>query len=162
MSGLRWSATAKFLGQLITWGITIVVIRHLDPEDYGLMAMAHVCIGFLAMISEIGLGAGIVQIKNINNQQLAQIFGLLILVNGGLCVVLFLGAPLLAAYFSEPRLVRIFQMLSVTFIFLSVYIIPKCMLIRNMDFRRKSIVDLIASLASAGITLILALYEYGV
>lgn len=162
MNSLAWLGGLKYLGQIITWGITIFVIRLLDPEDYGLMAMAHVCIGFLAMISELGLGAAIVQRKNINKQQLSQVFGFVILVNAGLSVVLFLGAPILAGYFSEPRLVPIFQMLSVTFIFLSLYVIPQSMLLRNMDFRRKSIVDLIASLASACITLILALYGYGV
>ncbi|MCK4783656.1 MAG: lipopolysaccharide biosynthesis protein [Desulfobacteraceae bacterium] len=134
----------------------------MTPADYGLMAMAHVCIGFLAMMSELGLGAAIVQRKDIDKQQLAQVFGFVILANAGLAILLFLGAPLLASYFSELRLVPIFQLLSINFILLSLYVIPQSMLLRNMDFRRKSIVDLIASLASSSITLILAIYGFGV
>ena len=40
LSGLRWIAVAKFSTQLISWASTIVVMRLLQPDDYGLMAMA--------------------------------------------------------------------------------------------------------------------------
>ena len=79
IKSLSWLGSLKLLGQIITWIITILVIRHLTPKDYGLMAMAYVCIGFLAMISELGLGAAIVQRKSIDHRQLAQIFGFVIL-----------------------------------------------------------------------------------
>jgi len=42
MVGLGWIAGANFFGQVITWGITIVVMRILSPADYGLLAMATV------------------------------------------------------------------------------------------------------------------------
>ena len=32
----------RLLGQVLTWAITIVVIRLLSPNDYGLLAMATV------------------------------------------------------------------------------------------------------------------------
>ena len=43
--------------QLFTWPITILVIRLLEPGDYGLLAMAMVTIGFVALFSEMGLGS---------------------------------------------------------------------------------------------------------
>jgi len=48
LSGLRWIAVAKFSTQLISWASTIVVMRLLQPDDYGLIAMAvifHFSIG---------------------------------------------------------------------------------------------------------------------
>ena len=60
MSGLAWSAAGRFSAQLITWAITIVVIRLLTPDDYGLMTLAGVFVAFLAMLSELGLGAAVV------------------------------------------------------------------------------------------------------
>src|SRR5262245_16090941 len=38
--GLHWTAGGKLMAQLLTWGITIVVMRLLAPDDYGVMAMA--------------------------------------------------------------------------------------------------------------------------
>jgi O-antigen/teichoic acid export membrane protein len=34
----RWGSQA--LAQMITWTVTIVIVRLLDPTDYGLFAMA--------------------------------------------------------------------------------------------------------------------------
>ena len=39
-SALRWSIGARLATQVIRWGATLVVIRLLTPEDYGLLAMA--------------------------------------------------------------------------------------------------------------------------
>ena len=55
MSGLRWSAGARFAGQLVTWCITIVVIRLLNPSDYGLLALAGLVVGFVALLADAGL-----------------------------------------------------------------------------------------------------------
>ena len=162
MKSLAWLGGLKYSGQIITWCITIYVIRLLNPSDYGLMAMAQVCIGFLTMVSELGFGAAIVQRKKIDEHELKNIFGFVLLTNTGLAIVLLAVSPFLAEYFSEPRLVPIFKVLSVNFILLSLYLIPQAILLRNMDFRSKSIVDLIVALFSATTVLILALYGYGV
>ena len=37
LSGFRWTATVRLLSQVITWAITLVVIRLLTPTDYGLL-----------------------------------------------------------------------------------------------------------------------------
>lgn len=64
--GLRWSAGAKFLGQLITWIITLVVVRLLTPEDYGIMALAWIFVAFLTLLNELGLGASLIQRRDID------------------------------------------------------------------------------------------------
>ena len=56
MSALGWLAGATYLGQILNWCITLLVIRLLTPADYGLMAMTMMFVGFLAVVHEIGLG----------------------------------------------------------------------------------------------------------
>ena len=36
ISALKWSAISKIVSQLVTWAVTIVVIRLLTPDDFGL------------------------------------------------------------------------------------------------------------------------------
>ena len=43
-SAVRWATSLTLLTQLVMWAITIVVIRLLSPEDYGLMAMSMVLV----------------------------------------------------------------------------------------------------------------------
>ncbi len=71
MSALRWTVGARLTAQVVTWAITLIVIRILSPADYGLLAMATVFIGFLAMFSEFGLGSAIVQRPDIDVPTLA-------------------------------------------------------------------------------------------
>lgn len=60
-AALKWMMAARFAGQLVTWVVTILVIRILSPDDYGLMALSMALIGFLSLFDEIGLGSAIVQ-----------------------------------------------------------------------------------------------------
>ena len=159
---ILWSGSLRYLGQVITWGVTLVVIRLLTPSDYGLMAMAGVIINFLTLISEFGLGVAIVQHKCLEKKDISIVFGFLILAHSILALILFLIAPVAAAFYSEPKLTRIIQILCLNFILMCLYLIPQAILARNMDFRSKSLIELIAALASSGITLILALDSWGV
>ena len=149
IKSLLWSGSLRYLGQLITWGVTLVVIRLLAPSDYGLMAMAGVIINFLTLISEFGLGVAIVQHKCLEKKDISIVFGFLILAHSTLALILFLMAPVAAAFYSEPKLTIIIQILSLNFILMCLYLIPQAILARNMDFRSKSFIELIAAMASS-------------
>lgn len=162
LNGLMWLGGLTFLGQIITWAVSIIVIRLLAPEDYGLMAMATIFVSFLSLLSEMGLGSALIQKKDINRNELQKVFGFIILVNCILCATVFLLAPLGALYFSEPRLVPILRVMSISFLLLSFYIVPQCLLIRELDFRRKSIIEVCANLVSSALLLWLAFQGLGV
>ena len=54
LSALRWTAAARLGAQLITWAMTIFVIRLLSEADYGLMGLAEVLIVFVTLITSSG------------------------------------------------------------------------------------------------------------
>ncbi len=162
IKSLVWTGGMKYVGQIYSWAITILVIRILNPGDYGLMSMSSVCINFLVMVSELGLGAAIIQKKEIDKDRLSQIFGFILLSHGVLFCGLFFGSPLIAAFFSEPRLTLILQVVSVNFISLALYVIPRSVLMREMDFKKRSLIDLSSTVISVTVTLGMALYGYGV
>ena len=162
ISSMAWVGGLKYFGQIITWAVTIFVIRILAPSDYGLMAKAGVFIGFMLMISELGLEASIIQKKDITDEQLVHVFGLAICSNVLLFLVLFFSAPAIASFYSDERLVSILRALSSVFLLLPMYILPRGLLIRDMNFKLKSIVDLVGALLAAGCTLTLAILGFGV
>jgi len=162
LSGLRWSAGLRFLGQLLTWIITIFVMRTLSPQDYGLMGMAGVFLTYLATINELGLGAAIIQDTHLSAKILRQMFGLLLVVNGGLFLTSIMLAPSIASFFGEPGLASLIRFLAIQFIITSFVIIPRSLIDREMSFRQRSIVELISAIAGSLITLVLALKGWGV
>src|SRR5215467_368507 len=108
-SALRWTVGAKFISQLATWAMTLIVIRLLTPSDYGLLAMASVLIGFLAMLSDIGIGPALVQREQIDEDQFRKGFGIVLLIHFGAALTIFIVAPLMAAFFEVPRLTAVMR-----------------------------------------------------
>jgi teichuronic acid exporter len=162
ISGFMWLTGLTFLGQAITWGITLVVIRLLEPRDYGLMAMATIFIGFLSIVNELGLGPAVIQKAKISEQDLRNANGWVLVINIVLLWTVFFSASLIAWFFAEPRLVPIIRVLSLNFVLVSAYFLPQSLMSRDMNFKTRSIIELIANLISSAVVLVLALAGFGV
>lgn len=161
LSGLRWTAGLRFLSQFLTWAVTIFVMRLLKPEDYGLMAMAMVFVGFLAMLNQV-MGTAIIQKPDMDQMDLQRIFGLLLVINFFLFLCTFFMAPTVAAIFEEQKVQRIIRVLSFLFILSPLSIIPQSMLRRDMYFKKISTVEFASALLGSGLTLVLALNKWGI
>ncbi|MFZ3081483.1 lipopolysaccharide biosynthesis protein [Rhodoferax ferrireducens] len=162
LSGFRWTASVRLLSQLITWAITIVVVRLLTPTDYGLLSMATVFIGFLQMFSELGLGPALVQKTDLDERTLRQTFGIVLVLNLALAAVLALAAPLIGAFFAEPRVVPVIRVLSLQFVIGGFDVIPNVLLQRRMEFRKRSLLDLTGAIIASVTTLVMAFAGAGV
>ena len=162
LASLRWVAGARLFSQVFTWAITIYVIRILSPGDYGLMGIATIFIAFLRMLNELGLGAALVQKEQMTLRMQRQIFGLVLVVNVGISLLLYTTAPAIASFYEETRLTPIIRLLSTQFFIMSFLVVPKSQLERNIDLKRVSIVDFVAAALSSVLTLVLALNGFGV
>ena len=161
-SSLRWLASARLLGQIAAIAASLVVIRILEPTDYGLMAMATVVLGLVILLNEMGLGSALVQQKELSRADMERVFGLLLIVNTGLFLLLYALAPVIAAFFDEPRVTPIIQVLALKLPLMALLVVPRSVLRREMLFKRKSLVDLAGMLAGSATTLISALLGFGV
>lgn len=162
LSGFRWSASARLASQLITWAITLVVIRLLTPADYGLLAMATVFVAFLAMFSEFGLGAAVTQQADVDERLLRRVFGVILVIHFSLAALLALAAPLMGTFFAEPRVVPVIRVLSLQFVVAAFAVIPDAQLQRRMEFRNRSLLDLSGAIVASFTTLAMALAGAGV
>lgn len=162
LSGLRWTASVRLVSQLFTWSITLIVIRLLTPADYGLLAMATVFVSFLAMFSELGLGAAVVQKADVDEQLLKRAFGVILAIHCSLAVLLVLSAPLIGGFYNEPRVVPVIRVLSLQFVLAGFAVIPDAQLQRRMEFRNRSLLDLSGALVASVTTLSMALAGAGV
>src|SRR3954467_1610954 len=92
VAAVGWSAGIKIAFQLVTWAMTLMVIRILSPDDYGLMAVSQVFANFLLGFSALGLGDALVQRENTPKPIVASVFGMILLTSGGLTILLALAA----------------------------------------------------------------------
>lgn len=141
VSGLAWTALAKWANQLLTWGSTVVVARLLTPEDYGLMGMAGIYMGLAALVAEFGLGSAVVQRRDLTEDQLARIGGLAIGTGAVLAVLTILVAQPIASFFGEDSLRLVIVALSPMMIFAGLQVLPLGLLRRDLRFRSLARVD---------------------
>lgn len=162
LSGLFWIGAARLVSQTFTWAITIVVIRLLDPSDYGLLALAMLVVGFCLMLAEAALGAALVQAPQLDDLKLRRAFGAVILIAGGLFLAQLIAAPAIAHFFEEDRLVAIIRVVATHLLLMMFSVIPNALLARRLDFKNPSLIAVGATACGSVTTLLLALGGHGV
>jgi O-antigen/teichoic acid export membrane protein len=162
LGALAWLMGAKFVAQLVNWAITLYVIRLLMPEDYGLMALASVFMTVLLALSELGLGSALVQREYIDLDLQRKTFGFVLVVAFSLCGAMVLLAPFIASIFDSPELAPVLRIMSLSLILISLTVVPRAILMREIRFKEQSIVDMSSALIGGIVTLTLALRGYGV
>ncbi|WP_284615890.1 lipopolysaccharide biosynthesis protein [Aquabacterium humicola] len=162
LSALAWSGGVRLLGQLFTWGVTLVVMRVLQPADYGLLAMATVFVAFLTLMADIGLGQALVQVDRLDEQRVRQVFGAIIVVDCLLFTLQYAAAPAIADFYGEPRLATILRALGATFLLAIFTSVPTALMSRELDFKRQSLIEFGSAILGSLTTLTMALLDFGV
>ncbi|MCX4030035.1 lipopolysaccharide biosynthesis protein [Endozoicomonas sp. SM1973] len=159
-TALFWTATARFGAQLFSWASTFLVIRYINSTAYGIISLAEISFSLFVLISSNGLAESLIQAKELSKNQIRNLLGFYILI----CAILFMVhisiARPLTEYFSEPALFEVLIALSFTFLLIPWIALPSALLSREMDFKKKSIADLIASILSAAIALTMAINNF--
>ncbi len=157
-----WRSGSQVLTQIVSWASTLIVIRLLAPQDYGLFAMAQVMLVLLSTMNGWGLASALIREEEVTEERLRQTLGMLILLNFGLALVQFLAAPLVALWFEEPLVADLLRVQSLIYLAVPFSALPHAILSRRMDFRRPAQVRLVAALAGAITALAGALSGWGV
>ncbi len=104
-------------GQIITWSVTIVVARLLNPEDYGLVAISGLFTVFAHSISLMGISSAVIQAESVSDYQIRALYGLSILMGVSMFCLGLLAAPGMAWIFNDPRLTALVSFQNLVFLF---------------------------------------------
>src|SRR2546427_4285273 len=138
---IAWTSGAKWAGQLLAWASTLIVARLLAPEDYGLVGMASIYLGLITLVSEFGLGSTVITLRNLSEEQVAQLNGLAVLVGLGCFAVACAAAIPLGRFFKAPQLPGVVVAMSVAFLITAFKTVPSSLLYREMRFRALALVE---------------------
>lgn len=161
-SALAWRWGTQVLAQIITWTSTILVVRLLDPTDYGLFAMASAVITALAFLNGQSFATSLIQADRVDERRIGQVFALLLMLNGGLAATQFLMAPLAADYYNQPLIADMLRIQAVIFLTIPFSALPQELLARRIEFRSQGLVNLTCAVIGASTALALAWYGFGV
>ncbi len=161
-SALAWRWGTQVLAQLIMWTSTIAVVRLLEPADYGLYAMTQAVVTALAFLNGQSFATSLIQTDHVDDRRIGQVFGLLLLLNGGLALAQFLIAPLAADYYGEPQVTPMLRAQALIFLTIPFAALPQELLARRIEFRQQGLVNLASAMVGAVSALAMAWQGMGV
>jgi PST family polysaccharide transporter len=116
--------------------IGVVLARLLPPEDFGLLGLAMIVVGFGSLFVKLGLGPALIQRQKLTDRHVRVAFTVSALAGGGLCVALIAGAPAAAWILEDARVTPILQVLAVSFVMGGLQVPSQALLQKRLDFQR--------------------------
>lgn len=162
LSNLIWRFLERSGAQIVTFIVSIVLARILDPKVYGTVALVTIVITLLQVFVDSGLGNSLIQKKNADDTDFSTVFYFNVAMCSTLYLVLFLCAPLIANFYEEPTLTPVIRVLGITLIISGLKNVQQAYVSKNMLFKRFFFATLGGTIGSAVLGIIMALYGFGV
>jgi len=160
--GVAWVSVAKAISQLFSWLITIILARMLLPDDFGVLAMAWLVVGFLDLVSELGVGAVIIQKRDLDEIDLDTIFWLALLIGCCFYGLTYGLAPTIGSFFGAEALADILPILALIFIIGAMRTIPANLLTKELSFGKIAIAECTSVVIGGVVSVGLAIAGYGI
>ncbi len=146
---------------LLRTGSMVVMARLLMPEEFGLVGMVTAVTGVLGLFKDAGLSAVTVQRATISDEQVSTLFWINLAVGVGLAVISLGVAPILVAFYGEPRLYWVTVVLSTGFVVNGASQQHQALLQRQMRFVAMSVIDILTWLVGIAVGITMALSGFG-
>jgi O-antigen/teichoic acid export membrane protein len=128
--GMRW--TDRLLGILST----VILARLLVPEDFGLVAMAMVAVGFFDVLLDLGVGAALIQHDHAGREEFSTAWTLRLAQCVVTALLLVLLAPLVVDFYDDPRVRDVLRVAAITVLIGGFENIGTVSFQRNMELGR--------------------------
>lgn len=162
VKGVKWSMLSQLVIQFSNILISVILTSLLTPEDFGLIAMVTVFVGFLSVYQDFGLGSSLIYKKNTNDLDYNSVFYAHLSLGFILSLILFFSRDLIAKFYNQNMLIPITSVISISFIIQSLSYIQYTLLKKKMDFKSIFFVESISVVISGTIAIIMAYVGYGV
>ena len=162
-SGVAWQTLVAMVVQALEDTVSsLVLVRLLEPSEYGMAAMVLTSAALINCLQDFGFSAALIQRPTITEADRSTVFWTS--VAGGLVLnVAFIGlSGVIAVFYDEPRLQTLAIAVSFTFLIGSLGVTQSSLLHRAMKFREVSIRLIIATVAACATAVAVAAAGGGV
>jgi O-antigen/teichoic acid export membrane protein len=124
----------RWLSRLTGLVSTVILVRILSPEDFGLVAMAMIVVGLVDLFADTAVDLALIRHPNPDRTHFDSAWSVSALAGAGLALLLIVIASPVATYFAEPRVEFIIYALSLKTFFVGLENIGVVWFRRNLDF----------------------------
>lgn len=136
LSNFVWRFFEKTGAQLVTFIVSIILARILDPTVYGTVALVTVFTSILNVFVDGGLANALIQKKNADDLDFSSVFYFNICMCIGLYLIMFFLAPFISGFYKNPELVPLIRVLSLIVVVSGVKNVQQAYVSRNFLFKK--------------------------
>ncbi|MFM7508867.1 MAG: oligosaccharide flippase family protein, partial [Actinomycetota bacterium] len=160
--GFLWANVGIFTRYVHAIVLAAVLARILPPADYAVMVTLLLLVFFFDNALDLGMGAALVYEQESGVSERVQVaFSANVVLGAVLGVVALLVAPVVGWYFQAESYVGVFRLFAVVVVLSALNTVPWSLFMRDMDFRRRSVVEVTRDVTRTGLTIALAVAGYG-
>lgn len=158
---IGWVVFERWGGRLLGFVVLLVLTRLLNPEEFGLVALATSLIAITQVFVDAGFTKALIQRHELAPKDASTAFWTSLGLSVLIATLVFSFAHPLAAAFGEAELAPILQALSFSLPIIALSRTPAALLERDFNFKALSIRQLFGSLMGAVVAVPVALLGYG-
>lgn len=159
---ILWRFAERCGAQGVGFIVSMILARLLAPELYGTIALVLVFTNILSVFVDSGLGNALIQKSDADELDFSTVFYANVLFCLTLYLLLYLAAPLLAHFYSQPELEAVIRVLGLTLIISGLKNVQQAYVSRNMLFKRFFFATLGGTVIAALVGIGMAYYGFGV
>lgn len=162
VKGVVWSAIQSWGRQALSFIVFALLARLLEPQAFGLVALAAVFIAFIQIFLDQGFSDAIVQRQNLEPEHLDTAFWINLVIGALMTMISITAAGLVANLFNQPQLAPVIRVLSISFLLSALSSVQVAIFRRNLAFKPLAVRSLIAEVTGGLVGLTMAFMGFGV
>lgn len=162
VSAVLWSAVEAVFKNGLQFIISIILARLILPDEFGTIALLYLFTGLTAVFIDSGFPSALVQRQNTTYSDECTVFWLNVILGVIASFSLWLASPLIAQFYNRPILVDLTGVLALSLLINSLGSIHNTLYLKDLNFKKLTIINATATGVSGVLSIGLALYGYGV
>lgn len=160
-SGVKWTTASSFVNTIVQFTQTVILARLLLPDDFGLVGMVSIVIGFSQMFSDAGISAAIIHHQEISHKQLSSLYWANIFSGILIFIIVLLVSPTIVLFFDDNRLQSLLILASIIFLIIPVGQQFQVLFQKELDFKRISTIEISSTIIGAALAILIAAKGWG-
>jgi O-antigen/teichoic acid export membrane protein len=161
-NGVKWLLLGNTGGQILQFAYGVALARLLVPADFGMILTIQVFTGFVGVIASGGMGQSLIRSKEASAEDFNAVFTLQLTLGVLIYIGFFASAPLVGHYFDSPLYADLLRVSALSFLLRPFASVRTSWLTRQMNFKRRAVIDLIVGVVVGVSSVLMAAIGMGV
>ena len=161
-AGIRWSSISLTYSALTQFIMMVFLARLFTPEEYGIMGLILIVLGFGIAYSDVGVSGAIIHYQNVSKRQISTLLWITFIFGFLIFLIIISLAPLISIFYNKPELTSLIRVTAIIFLIIPIGQQFETLLRKKLVFKSIALIELITSTILVVSSIVLAYYGLGV